>query len=89
MRGTELVGPDSLYLDGNVMENNTKVNTDNWRGTGFHFDRTRIAALPAFPSPAVTTTSAVQAFNDVLDREGTILPQRDSIDRCIVSDVRE
>jgi pectate lyase len=87
MRGTEFVGPESLYLAGNVMEDNVKLNVDNWRGTGFYFDRTRIGASQGFPSPAVVTTSAEQALNDVIEKAGANLPDRDSLDRCIVSEV--
>ena len=71
------------------MDGNAKLNADNWRGTGFFFDRTRIATSQAFPAPAVYTTSAGQAFQDVLDRAGATLPGRDVVDRCIVSEVRK
>ncbi|MBA3374740.1 MAG: hypothetical protein H0U00_02810 [Actinobacteria bacterium] len=51
-----------------------------------------------FPAPAVTTTSALTAFNDVLSRagaihglkcDGTWFTRRDSVDRRIVSSVKD
>jgi hypothetical protein len=88
MNGTEVVAPSSLYLAGNVMENNATLTADNWHGTGFFYDRSTIMAPHPFPAPNVTTTSATQAYTDVLDSAGAILPARDSIDERIVSNVR-
>jgi pectate lyase len=88
MNGTEVVGPSSLYLAGNVLEGDSKANADNWRGTGFYFDRSRIEASHQFPAPGVSTTSAPQAYIDVLDHAGAILPQRDAVDQRIIVNVR-
>jgi len=88
MNGTEVVGPSSLYLSGNVLEGNAKATADNWKGTGFYFDRSAIAASHPFPAPSVSTTSASQAYADVLDNAGVTLPKRDSVDERIVLDVR-
>lgn len=88
MNGTEVVAPSSLYLAGNVLEGNPTLTADNWRGTGFFYDRSTIMAPHPFPAPSVTTTSATQAYTDVLDSVGAILPRRDSIDERIVINVR-
>jgi hypothetical protein len=86
--GTEVVAPSSLFLAGNVLEGNATLTADNWRGTGFFYDRSTIMAPHPFPAPGVTTTSATQAYIDVLDSVGAILPRRDSIDERIVNNVR-
>ncbi|GJL56730.1 MAG: hypothetical protein NPIRA02_38620 [Nitrospirales bacterium] len=39
--------------------------------------------------PLVTTTDAFQAYDQVLEKAGAVLPVRDSIDRRIVKDVRD
>ncbi len=41
-----------------------------------------------FPAPSVTTTSAVQALEDVLTHAGASFPYRDSADVRVVEDVR-
>ena len=69
-------------------EQAAKATADNWRGTGFYFDRSAIAASRPFPAPSVSTTSATQAYTDVLNNAGAHLPQRDSVDERIVLDVR-
>jgi pectate lyase len=56
-----------------------------WRGSGAP-DRYRAAAR--FAGPAITTTSAREAFEQVLAAAGAIAPVRDAIDRRIVEDVR-
>jgi hypothetical protein len=42
----------------------------------------------AFAAPRVTTSSAKEAFDAVLDRVGAIVPIRDAVDRRIVGEVR-
>lgn len=88
MNGTEVVGPSTLYLSGNVIEGDAKVNADNWKGSGFYFDRSVIAAPHPFPAPPVKTTSAAQAYTDVLENVGDTLPERDNTDKRILLEVR-
>ena len=88
MTGDEVVGPSSLYLAANVLEDNAKATEDNWKGTLFYYDRATIAAAQPFPAPGVSTTSADQAYTDVLDRAGATLPARDSVDERVVMNVR-
>ncbi len=60
--GFESVAPHALFLSNNVMEGNPKVTGDNWRGTGFYFDRNTVAA----PCPSLhlrsTTTPRLTRF---------------------------
>ena len=57
-----------------------------WRGSGAP-DRLRAASR--FATPAVTTTSAREAFEQVLASAGAIAPARDAVDRRIVDEVRQ
>jgi hypothetical protein len=86
--GTEVVAPRSLFLADNVLEGNAPVTTNNWRGTGFYFDRATLAAPPPFPAPPITTESAPAAYEDVLHNAGATLPHRDTVDQRIVDEVR-
>lgn len=49
--------------------------------------RQSTVAVP-FPAPAVRTTSAAQAFEEVLQYAGCIAPGRDAVDERIIADVR-
>jgi hypothetical protein len=86
--GIEAVLPGSLFLAGNVLEGNARVTSDNWRGTGFYFSRTSLAAPAPFPAPRVTTEPAAEAYELVLREAGAILPTRDAVDARIVREVR-
>jgi hypothetical protein len=50
-------------------------------------DRKYVIAAP-HPAPPVTTTSAPQAFEDVLNGAGATLPLRDAVDNRVVNEVR-
>jgi pectate lyase len=50
-------------------------------------DRRYVITTP-HPAPTITTTSATQAFEDVLNRAGATLPHRDAVDERIVTEVR-
>jgi pectate lyase len=56
-----------------------------WNGSGAP-DRYRAASR--FATPAITTTSARDAFDQVLASAGAIAPLRDAVDRRIVDEVR-
>lgn len=84
--GVDVVMPHSLYLAGNMLEGNERVNQDNWLGVGF--DRSIGAAGP-FAAPSVTTESAQAAFEHVLKDAGATLPKRDAVDSRIVQETRE
>jgi pectate lyase len=81
-----------LYAAGNYIFGNEASTADNWRAV-----RRRITTGPAleamrarepFPTPPVTTQSALQAFQIVLEEAGAILPARDAIDLRIINDIR-
>jgi hypothetical protein len=86
--GKEAVMPGSLYLAGNILIGSPRATDDNWRGTGFYFDRVHLAADAPFPAPAVAGDSATEAYAHVLSDAGATLPQRDPVDRRVVREVR-
>jgi pectate lyase len=87
--GGAVVMPASLFLADNILEGDSKVNQDNWRGTGYFDERKTIAATRPFPAPPVTTEPAQAAYDHVLDEAGATLPSRDAVDQRIVREVRD
>lgn len=86
--GKEVVAPKSLFVDGNILEGETKVNGNNWRGMGYYyFDRDSLAAAEPFSAPPVTTEPAPAAYEHVLKDAGATLPLRDVVDARIVREV--
>jgi pectate lyase len=91
VRGRIVEPYDSLgrwFIVDNVVEGNTLVTGDNWRGV--QGDYAAVAAIrvntpfPAFP---VTIRSAELARGEILQLGGAVLPGRDSVDRRIVHEV--
>jgi hypothetical protein len=87
-QGTEVVQPGSLYLAGNVLAGNPAATRDNWRGTGFFYDRVSLAAAEPFPAPPVTAVPAAAAYEQVLQGAGATQPARDAVDLRVVREVR-
>jgi pectate lyase len=89
--GEGTVMPGSLFITNNVLEGERAapgVNEDNWRGTGYYYERNSIAAPEPFPAPPVTTEPPRAAWEHVLKEAGAILPRRDAVDERIVREVR-
>ena len=88
--GKEIVAPKSLFVAGNIMEGDTKVNENNWRGMGYYyFDRDGLAAPGPFAAPPITGEPAQAAYEHVLKDAGAILPRRDTVDERIIREVRD
>jgi hypothetical protein len=87
--GREVVMPHSLYVSGNIIENQPKVAEDNWRGMGYYYQRNSVGAPEAFPAPPVTTETAENAFQHVLQSVGATLPKRDATDARIVEETHQ
>ncbi|MGE0757807.1 MAG: polysaccharide lyase family 1 protein [Pirellulaceae bacterium] len=85
-RGDEVVGDGSLFLDGNVLHNEDAVTQENWQGVGFE---PSVRASRPFPTPPVTTQSAVSAFDSVLRYAGALPHRRDVTDTRVVREVRD
>ncbi len=88
LEGEQSVAPGSLYLTGNVLEGNDRATNDNWRATGFYYERAVLAATAPFPAPPITTESANAAYSNVLQNTGASSPARDAIDTRVVREVR-
>jgi hypothetical protein len=86
--GVESVAPGSLFLSENVMAGDQKVTEDNWKGTGFFFDRKAVAAAAPFTAPPIENDTASDAYERVLTGAGATLPGRDAVDERIVREVR-
>jgi hypothetical protein len=88
--GDHMVMPRSIFVEGNVLEGESNVAGDNWRGMGYYyFDRDSLKAAEPFPAPPVTTEPARTAYERVLQSAGDTLPARDSVDERVVREVRE
>jgi hypothetical protein len=84
------------YVNGNIVEGFDKVTADNWAGgvqvgdnssdAGTH--ETAIRVNEPMPMAPVTTLTAQQAYNYVLENAGATLPRRDAVDNRIVETVK-
>ena len=66
------------------------MTADNWRGVRYNKGVTEAKVRTDRPiaTPPVTTETAQQAFANLLDEAGAILPARDAVDLRILRDVR-
>jgi pectate lyase len=75
-----------IYVSGNIGPNrtdDTQPDVDMVKPGNHNF----IVPSP-FPAPAVTTTSAQQAFEDVLANAGARIPSLDAVDKRILEEVK-
>ncbi|PUV23554.1 MULTISPECIES: polysaccharide lyase [Sphingobacterium] len=85
-----------VYAHGNVVEGFPKVTKDNWAG-GIQIEdlpnvgerEKEIRVDKAFPMAPVTTLSAQDAYNYVLENVGAFLPKQDAVDTRIIKQVAE
>ena len=79
-----------FFIDGNVMENSSSVSADNWLGvkpkTEYNLDL--LKSSTEFEVPFVTTHSADEAYDKVLESVGASL-SRDVVDSRIVREVKD
>lgn len=82
------------YVQGNIMEGNARVTTDNWDGgvqigngadAGIYQDLIKVDR--PFPSAKLTIMEASDAYAFVLEHVGATLPKRDAVDQRIVQEV--
>lgn len=80
------------YIDGNIVVGNEAVSANNWAGgvnpSIVPKDMNSIKATIPFPYERVTTHSANDAYELVLQYAGASLPVRDTIDKRIVQETR-
>ncbi|MBL8233876.1 MAG: hypothetical protein JNL98_35585 [Bryobacterales bacterium] len=77
-----------LYLSGNHIEGYPDRTADNWLATRVQKSSTFQRVEHPFPTPNVTTGTALEALRAVLDDAGCTLPSRDAVDQRIINDVR-
>jgi hypothetical protein len=88
--GKAVIAPASLFLAGNILEDDAKVNENNWLGMGYYyFDRDTLGVSAPFSAPPVTTESAQAAFEQVLKNAGATLPKRDAVDERVTREARD
>jgi pectate lyase len=79
-----------MFLRDNVVDGHPEVNQDNTRGLIIDdgVDRETLLVNKPFDLPRVATGSAEVSYDEVLQYAGAVVPERDSVDRRIVDDVR-
>jgi hypothetical protein len=82
-----------LFIEGNYVDGNLTNTENNWRGVAFasgtYADSTNSKVTVPFDIAPVTTHTALQAYDIVLQNAGAILPARDTLDERIVMNVRD
>ena len=84
------------YVAGNIVEGFDQVSADNWaggvqigdNGEGAAAVLAAIRVAEPMPMAAVSTLSAKQAYDYVLENVGATLPRRDAVDQRVVEEVR-
>jgi len=81
-----------FYVAGNYIDGSPAVTKDNWLGVvmnnGDERDKKNALLNSPWPAEPITTQSATDAYTDVLNNAGAILPKRDSLDQRIINEVR-
>lgn len=79
------------FVNGNYVDGSSTNTANNWSGVvpqGGMTDTTTVKATTAFDlGYPVTTETALQAYESVLQKAGCSLPNRDTLDQRIVNDV--
>ena len=78
-----------FYLEGNISKNRNNNSQDEWAGVDlFNTQEKKFRAnQPALTAPAVTTSNAFEAYDNVLAQAGATVPARDAVDTRVVSEV--
>ncbi|MCE5184861.1 MAG: hypothetical protein LLF76_01905 [Planctomycetaceae bacterium] len=83
--------PGKWYAAGNIVEGFPEVTADNWKGMKLQegdgtVEMARV--YTPFEGWPVNQQTAMQAFNQVLDKSGATLPRRDAVDKRVIEMVR-
>jgi pectate lyase len=79
-----MIGPQ-IYVSGNIGPHRTDDTQPN--SNSVSPDSRIFMVSSRFPAPDVTTTPALQAYQDVLAKAGTRVPMLDAVDRRILQEV--
>jgi hypothetical protein len=78
------------YMDGNVIEGRPELDADNWKAAILEDGAlAKVRAERPMWESHVTTQTAREAYENILNDVGATLPKRDAIDARIVADVRK
>jgi pectate lyase len=85
-------GDPRIYVEGNLGPHRPDASMDEWRLVGFGYGEEGVApdlyqSLERFSAPAIATTDAGQAREQVLAGAGATAPLRDLIDQRLVQEV--
>ncbi|MGI8384288.1 Ig-like domain-containing protein [Robertmurraya sp. P23] len=87
--------PGKFYISGNVIEGNEEVSNDNSKGiyvSESAAPTTEIVTeefkMDGTTEGALRTTSAEQAYKEVLEKAGATYPKRDALDARIINEVK-
>jgi hypothetical protein len=77
------------HMSGNVLEGKPEIAADNWLAyVGSAEGQQKVKSIEPLFESYVTTHSATELLDDVLDDVGATLPRRDAVDQRVVDDVR-
>jgi len=90
-RIVQISDPDGKwYIEDNVMEGSPSVTADNWKGgvQGAYASEAVSRAYTPFPYVSISTESAEEAYERVLENAGANFPSQDAVDERVVREVR-
>ncbi|WP_346236111.1 pectate lyase family protein [Niabella insulamsoli] len=81
-----------FYVSGNYVEGHDAVSKDNSKGVDVdkaksEQDRQKAIALKAFAVSEIPHQTALEAYKEVLQSAGALLPRRDTLDQRVINDV--
>lgn len=81
------------YINGNYVDGSSANTANNWSGVVMQSNVAADTSLSKVTTPfdigyPLTTETALEAYESVLQKAGSVLPNRDTLDQRIVNDVR-
>lgn len=85
---SEVSSSSRMFIDGNIMDGDTAVTSDNWLGVPVVQDPASKLSKPVQVEGGYVPEAAQDAYNHVLAGAGATMPKRDAIDARVVQDVK-
>lgn len=85
---SEVSSSSQMFINGNILEGNDAVSSDNWLGVPVVQDPASKLSQPVQVEGGYVPESAQEAYHHVLAGAGATLPKRDAIDARVVQDVK-
>ncbi|MDF2644720.1 MAG: hypothetical protein K0Q73_525 [Paenibacillus sp.] len=83
----ELGSPSKMYINGNMMDGDSSVTADNWKGVLSVANPASKLSAPVAVNGGYISESAQAAYEHVLANVGATLPKRDAYDARVIHDV--